>query len=299
MSRRLARPLGFTLIELLVVIAIIALLIGILLPVLGSARESARNAQDLSQFRQLGIAAMALTGDNDGHLPAVDAEGFYSQVDEPLRRSWLGREVDEAFPGLMNLPTHLDEHEGTFVDYMGGDPIGQGSYRCPSLDAGEIGQGATTNLSNGAFDYTMIQILSGAFIETLPRSMYYRAGFLSQPSEFPAVPLFFEEDPAQFNNSISREPGFGGEDRIGSWHTEERSNFVAADGSAASFFLNDIVGDAKGYEPDGTIFFETDNTNLSALIDGHPISETEFTPGPASFGRGWAMWDKLRVGEAP
>lgn len=44
---------GFTLIELLVVISIIALLIAILLPVLGSARDSAKQAQSLSNLRQV------------------------------------------------------------------------------------------------------------------------------------------------------------------------------------------------------------------------------------------------------
>ena len=45
---------AFTLIELLVVISIIALLIAILLPALGSARESARKMQCLSNLRGMG-----------------------------------------------------------------------------------------------------------------------------------------------------------------------------------------------------------------------------------------------------
>ncbi len=54
---------AFTLIELLVVISIIALLIGILLPVLGAARETARDAQCRSNLRQITIASEAYVTD--------------------------------------------------------------------------------------------------------------------------------------------------------------------------------------------------------------------------------------------
>jgi prepilin-type N-terminal cleavage/methylation domain-containing protein/prepilin-type processing-associated H-X9-DG protein len=56
---------GFTLVELLVVIAVVAALAAILLPVFAAARASARNTQDLSGIRQIGLALMLYAGDND------------------------------------------------------------------------------------------------------------------------------------------------------------------------------------------------------------------------------------------
>lgn len=65
------RP-GFTLIELLVVISIIALLIGILLPVLGAARDTARQLQCLTNTRSLATAATNYLTDFDYRYPMPD-----------------------------------------------------------------------------------------------------------------------------------------------------------------------------------------------------------------------------------
>ena len=66
---------AFTLIELLVVIAVIAILAAILFPVFAQAREKARAAACLSNERQIGLAFMQYTQDNNECYPLASQPG--------------------------------------------------------------------------------------------------------------------------------------------------------------------------------------------------------------------------------
>src|SRR4051812_12517743 len=69
MKRSSPLAAAFTLVELLVVIAIISLLLAVLMPALAAARETSRRVTCSANLRQMYIAAVFYTNDNNDMLP--------------------------------------------------------------------------------------------------------------------------------------------------------------------------------------------------------------------------------------
>ena len=115
------RQRGFTLIELLVVIAIIGILAGLLLPSLSRAKEKARTATCLNNFRQMSISIKLWIDDHNGKFPPV-------VVPDPIipkdTRQTLGGY--DPFPGF--LPQVPSAMARPLYEYMKPSEV----YRCPA-----------------------------------------------------------------------------------------------------------------------------------------------------------------------
>jgi len=116
---------AFTLIELLVVIAIIAILAAILFPVFAKAREKARQASCLSNEKQISLALLQYTQDNDEALPymyysQVYADGGPSNNTAAYRYKWM----DAIFPYIKSEAVfNCPDAAYPMTDSFGNTPI--------------------------------------------------------------------------------------------------------------------------------------------------------------------------------
>lgn len=138
------RARAFTLIELLVVVSIIAVLIGVLLPTLGRARLAARSVVCLSNMRQLQIASLMYSEDENGRLiePGL-SEGGLSPREElswvNTLRSYVDEGIDTISPGDMSPHWALERGgDGVPVPLPDGGGTAEGRYRASSYGVNDM-----------------------------------------------------------------------------------------------------------------------------------------------------------------
>ena len=150
---------AFTLIELLVVIAVIAIMAALLLPALAKTKEQARGAACRSNMKQLALAFLMYSEDNEDTFPwpggqpgrAVNnpvsfapdwcaSPDFSSKM--TLQSEWFlpgfghNAEVGSIYPYVTSQPRR--EYDSTFKETMD-------VYRCPST--GRLGEALRVNYS--------------------------------------------------------------------------------------------------------------------------------------------------------
>lgn len=129
---------GFTLIELLTVIAIIALLVGIMVPVLGSARDSARALLCATNLRSLQTGMSQFTADNSNRYGGGLAKEW---VTDTYWGVWWGQSGQVNIAGRGNVGDADYVPSGDIWSYVREPNV----YLCPIFDR-VCGRPSTTDV---------------------------------------------------------------------------------------------------------------------------------------------------------
>jgi prepilin-type N-terminal cleavage/methylation domain-containing protein len=103
-SLRVNRHRGFTLVELLVCITIIIVLAALVFSITGKIRASAQQATAMSSLRQIGIANVAYSSENNGDINVIRDTGEWGSFEGPgsayASNSFVGRMQPFLFAGI-------------------------------------------------------------------------------------------------------------------------------------------------------------------------------------------------------
>jgi prepilin-type N-terminal cleavage/methylation domain-containing protein/prepilin-type processing-associated H-X9-DG protein len=113
---------AFTLVELLVVVAIIAILAALGIPLVKTTIEKGNSTKCVNNLRQIGVAIVQYTADNDGYLPYS-----YGPTVPGGQDSFSG--YNAALPQLLNVGVYSKAFP-TANDYN--KPTARHPFNCPS-----------------------------------------------------------------------------------------------------------------------------------------------------------------------
>lgn len=201
---------GFTLIELLVVISIITLLIAILLPVIGSARETARQIACASNNRQMAMATLVLANDQNQRTP-IAGRYFASMLDNREQMRDLETYLESGTPRPFAYPAAIAPYMGdqirrdnrTLMRIDLADPRRMTGMLCPSEDRFTPAMHLSNRLGSLSGWTAPMSITHYGFNEnlmgsSLPGFTQTRAeGFLQRVAQTSRVVLYADAQPRE------------------------------------------------------------------------------------------------------
>ncbi len=189
MTGRLPNATGFTLIELLLVIAIIAILASLLVPGLGRAKQTAKSAGCINNYRQLQLAWRLYADDHDGQLPPNQGGGGPDQGRTLAYPSWVGGSLADGDPSDNTDPKTMLSGIGNIGKYT----QNSGIYKCPSdrstAPRGNIRLPRVRSCSMNSF--------VGAVGTTIDFAVYHRIEEIKRPCE---LIIFIDEHEDSIND---------------------------------------------------------------------------------------------------